>query len=149
MIRRISRPARSERGTALLFALTITTLLFLLATSLAILTRSSTIIAVGHADTTQSFYYAEAGVNRGIAEFKNIFQGYNVPTGSDFSPRDFVLAGAAVRYQLTAVPGYPQLVRIPAGKRYAGLNSIDYLYTNVSQTLAQTARRRPSSAPVP
>ena len=47
MIKRISWPALSERGTALLFALTITTLLFLLATSLAILTRSSTIIEVG------------------------------------------------------------------------------------------------------
>ena len=136
MITRISRPLLSERGTALLFALTITALLILLATSLAILTRSSTIIEVGHADTTQSFYYAEAGVNRGLAEFKNIFHGYNVPTGSDFSPRTFTVNGTAVRYQLTAVAGYPQFVRIPAGKRYAGLNSIDYLYTNVSQTLA-------------
>ncbi len=136
MITRISRPVLSERGTALLFALTVTALLILLATSLAILTRSSTIVEVGHADTTQSFYYAEAGVNRGLAEFKNIFQGYNVPTGSDFSARTFTLNGTAVRYQLTAVAGYPQFVRIPAGKRYAGLNSIDYLYTNLSQTLA-------------
>jgi hypothetical protein len=136
MIARISRPMFSERGTALLFALTVTSILFLLATSLAILTRSSTIVEVGHADTTQSFYYAEAGVNRGLAEFKNIFQGYNVPTGSDFSARNFTINGAAVRYQLSAVAGYPQFVRIPAGKRYAGLNSIDYLYTNVSQTLA-------------
>lgn len=136
MITRISWPALSERGTALLFALTITAILFLLATSLAILTRASTLIEVGHADSTQSFYYAEAGVNRGVAEFKNIFQGYNVPTGSDFNPNTFALAGTAVRYQLTAVPGYPQFVRIPAGKRYAGLNTIDYLYTNVSQALA-------------
>lgn len=136
MIARISWPMFSERGTALLFALTVTSILFLLATSLAILTRSSTIVEVGHADTTQSFYYAEAGVNRGLAEFKNIFQGYNVPTGSDFSARNFTINGAAVRYQLSAVAGYPQFVRIPAGKRYAGLNSIDYLYTNVSQTLA-------------
>jgi hypothetical protein len=136
MIARISRPIFSERGTALLFALTVTSILFLLATSLAILTRSSTIVEVGHADTTQSFYYAEAGVNRGLAEFKNIFQGYNVPSGADFDPRNFTLNGTAVRYQLSAVAGYPQFVRIPAGKRYAGLNSIDYLYTNVSQTLA-------------
>jgi hypothetical protein len=136
MIARISRPVFSERGTALLFALTVTAILFLLATSLAILTRSSTIVEMGHADTTQSFYYAEAGVNRGLAEFKNIFQGFNVPSGSDFSARNFTLNGTAVRYQLSAVAGYPQFVRIPAGKRYAGLNSIDYLYTNVSQTLA-------------
>ncbi len=136
MIVRISRPIFSERGTALLFALTVTSILILLATSLAILTRSSTIVEVGHADTTQSFYYAEAGVNRGLAEFKNIFQGFNVPTGSDFSARISRINGAAVRYQLSAVAGYPQFVRIPAGKRYAGLNSIDYLYTNVSQTSA-------------
>ena len=129
-------PTLSERGSALLFALMITAVLFILATSVAMLARSSTIIEVGHADTTQSFYYAEAGVNRGIAEFKNIFQGYNVPTGSDFTPRTFALGAAAVRYQLAAVPGYPQFVRIPAGKRFAGLNSIDYLYTNVSRTLA-------------
>src|SRR5262245_29091179 len=136
MIARISRPIFSERGTALLFALTVTAILFLLATSLAILTRSSTIVEVAHADTTQSFYYAEAGVNRGFADFKNIFKGYNVPAGSDFEARNFTLNGTAVRYQLSAVAGYPQFVRIPAGKRYAGLNSIDYLYTNVSQTLA-------------
>ena len=136
MIARISRPPSSERGTALLFALTVTAILFLLATSLAILTRSSTIVEVSHADTTQSFYYAEAGVNRGLAEFKNIFKGYNVPSGSDFSARNFTLNGTAVRYQLSAVAGYPQFLRIPAGKRFAGLNSIDYLYTNVSQTLA-------------
>src|SRR5262245_26067711 len=126
----------SERGSALLFALMVTSILFLLATSMAILTRSSTIVEIGHADTTQSFYYAEAGVNRGLAEFKNIFQGYNVPSGSDFSARNFTLNGTAVRYQLSAVAGYPQFLRIPAGKRFAGLNSIDYLYANVSQTQA-------------
>jgi hypothetical protein len=136
MITPMRQPALSERGTALLFALMITAVLFILATSVAVLSRSSTVIEVSHADTTQSFYYAEAGVNRGNAEFKNIFQGYNVPTGSDFNPRNFALNGTAVRYQLAAVAGYPQFVRIPAGKRYAGLNSIDYLYTNVSRTLA-------------
>src|SRR4026207_1992062 len=113
MIARISRPIFSERGTALLFALTVTSLLFLPAHSLAILPRSSTIVEVGHADTTQSFYYAEAGVNRGLAEFKNIFQGYNFPSGPEFDPRNFTLNGTAVRYQLSAVAGYPQFVRIP------------------------------------
>ncbi len=116
MTTKIRRPILSESGTALLFALTITALLFLLATSVAILTRSSTIIEVAHSDTTQSFYFAEAGVNSGVAEFKNIFKGFNVPTGSDFNPRTFALSGTAVRYQLTAVPGYPQFVRIPAGQ---------------------------------
>jgi len=65
---------------------------------LYVLTRSrrpATIVEVGHADTTQSFYYAEAGVNRGLAEFKNIFQGYNVPSGADFDPRNFTLNGTA------------------------------------------------------
>ncbi len=104
-------------------------------------------IEVGHADTTQSFYYAEAGVNRGLAEFKNIFQGYNVPTGSDFSARNFTMNGAAVRYQLTAVPGYPQFVRIPAGKRYAGLEQYRLsIHEPRRRHSLRTARRRPSSA---
>jgi hypothetical protein len=106
MIARISRPMFSSTGHGPAVRPDGHLNLFLLATSLAILTRSSTIVEVGHADTTQSFYDAEAGVNRGLAEFKNIFQGYNVPTGSDFSARNFTINGAAVRYQLSAVAGY-------------------------------------------
>ena len=150
MITRMWRPIVSERGTALLFALTITALLFLLATSVAILTRSSTIIEVGHADTTQSFYYAEAGVNRGVAEFKNIFQGYNVPTGSDFNPRTFALSGAAVRYQLTAVPGYPQFVRIPAGKQVCGVEQHRLpVHERVADTRPGRHDESPARRPLP
>lgn len=127
--------ARASSGSALVFALTLSSLLFLLATSLAILSRYSTVVENAHSDTTWAFYAAEAGINRGFAEFKNIFQGFNVPQGSDFNPRTMTVGGTAVRYQLSLVDG-PDFVRIPAGKRYAGLNSIDYVFTNVASALA-------------
>ncbi len=125
----------SERGVAMVVMLMIVGLLIALATSLAAIARSDTMIENGRAQTLRNFYLAEAGVNRGIAEFKNIFIGFNVPTASDFDVKSMNLGGNTVTYQLALVPSYPKFVRIPAGQRYAGLNSIDYLYTNTAQTL--------------
>ena len=126
---------RSEHGVALVVTLMMVGLLIALATSLATITRLDTMIENGRSQTLRQFYVAEGAVNRGIAEFKDIFIGFNVPTASDFDVKSMNLGEYTVTYQLSLVPGYPKFVRIPAGQRYAGLNSSDYLYTNTAQTL--------------
>ncbi len=128
------RPLRlaSETGFALVFTLAITGILVVLAATLATMSRLSTMVENGHSDTLRSFYAAEAGVNRGNAEIKNIFLDFNVPNGTDLMERDIQVGNHDVSYTLRKVSG-PIGRRIPSGQRYAGLNTIDYVYANLSQ----------------
>jgi hypothetical protein len=86
-----------------------------------------------HARSTAAFYAAEAGLNRGMGDFRNVFLSYNVPT--DFSPQTFTVGTRQVNYQMTAIAGNPRVILVPAGKQFAGLNAIEYRYnaTAVSQ----------------
>jgi hypothetical protein len=92
-----------------------------------------------HARGTNGFYAAEAGINHGMGDYRNIFLSYNVPSGSDFDPHTFMLGGRTVRYQLALVPPSPgkpnpSQVTIPAGSQFAGLNSTQYRYTVTSNS---------------
>ncbi len=77
---------------------------------------------------TVGFYAAEAGVNRGMADYRNIFLNYSRPMGSDFNVRQLVLGDRTVSYQLTEVPGNPTSGIVPAGRQYAGLSAMTYRY---------------------
>lgn len=125
-----------QRGMALIFMLMIMGLVLAVATILATQVRDNTIQQGAHAQANRNYYAAEAGVNRGMAEFGNIFLDYRVPVPADFTERGFYLAaGQEVRYQLTDVAGNPRAVTLPAGDTFAGLNSIQYLYTVASKAL--------------
>jgi hypothetical protein len=72
-----------------------------------------------------------------MGEYRNIFLGYNVPSGPDFDPRTFTLGPRRVRYQLQSIPicsGSPVVCRnpgtltVPAGRQFAGLTAIQYRY---------------------
>ncbi len=67
-----------------------------------------------------------------MGEFRNIFLGYNVPTGHDFDARTFPVGSRGVHYQLADIPGNPRVVQVPAGRQFAGLNQIQYRYTVTS-----------------
>jgi len=90
-----------------------------------------------HARSTAGFYAAEAGINRGMGEYRNIFLNYNVPDANDFTPRTFQLGPRQVRYQLRSVPicdsnnvcRNPSTLIVPAGQPFAGLTSSQFRYT--------------------
>lgn len=89
-----------------------------------------------HDAATAGFYAAEAGVNHGINDFRNIFVGYNVPAGSDFDEHTLAVGPRTVHYQLSLVPGYEAGVErtIPAGRQFAGLNGILYRYIDQARS---------------
>ncbi|MGH7857887.1 MAG: hypothetical protein ACREQY_11205, partial [Candidatus Binatia bacterium] len=99
----------SERGGALLLVLMVTGLLLAVATALATRVRLDTMMKGAYGHTQRNFFAAEAGVNRGIAEFRNIFLDWNVPTGGAFDPRTMDVEGTTVRYQLTDVGDNPRV----------------------------------------
>ena len=78
----------------------------------------------------QGFYAAEAGLNVGMAEFADIFQDYNIPTGTAFDLKTRSLGTRTIKYQLTPIAGKTPGPRsnIPAGQLFGGLSTIPYEY---------------------
>jgi hypothetical protein len=100
---------------------------------------SETSLRGAHARGTNGFYAAEAGINHGMGDYRNIFLSYNVPSGPDFDPHSFLLGQRTIRYQLALVPPTvekpnPSQVTIPAGSTFAGLASTQYRYTVTSNS---------------
>ena len=145
MTRRTSRSSpryiSSERGAMLAFLLMVVGILSVLATGLAVLVRVDTVRQAVSEQSIRNLYGAEAGVDRGIAEFRNIFLNFTVPTASDLTPRSFDLGGQSITYQLTDVPGNPLNVTLPPGDVFAGLNSIQYRYTVTSDAMGRSGNR--------
>jgi hypothetical protein len=136
MMRKSLRLFGNQHGIALIFILMIMGLALAVATIMATQVRDNTIQQGAHAQANRNYYAAEAGVNRGMAEFGNIFLDYRVPVPGDFTERAFNLVdGQEVRYQLADVAGNPRNVTLPAGDSFAGLNSIQYLYTVDSKAI--------------
>lgn len=117
-----------ERGIALVTVLVVLTLLLALGALLANETATTLRLTGAFHRTTAGFYAAESGLNRGIAEFRDIFTRYGVPAGDDFDPREITVGPFDVTYQLEEAGQNPQTVTIPAGQPFAGLNSIQYTY---------------------
>ena len=135
------RHASSEQGAMLAFLLMVVGILSVLATGLAVLVRVDTVRQAVSEQSIRNLYGAEAGVDRGIAEFRNIFLNFTVPTASDLTPRSFDLGGQSITYQLTDVPGNPLNVTLPPGDVFAGLNSIQYRYTVTSDAMGRSGNR--------
>src|SRR6185369_17840823 len=102
-----------ERGVALIGVVLVTALLMALAGALALAVRSDTQLRGAFASGITGFYAAEAGLNKGMGEYRNIFLNYNVPHGSDFSPRTLTVGDRTVTYQMTERAGNPQNIVIP------------------------------------
>ena len=121
--------ARNDRGMALIGTLILSALLLSLAIALAVSVTSDTQLRGTMASGVTGFYAAESGLNKGMGEYRNIFLDYNVPNGSDFSPRTLTVGTRDVTYQLSERPGNPQNIVIPSGELFAGLNALQYRYT--------------------
>ena len=136
------RPSRhmcrrpSESGFALLAVLMLSVLLMGMGAAMSSAVLSDLQQQAAHARSTAGFYAAEAGLNAGMSEFKNIFMAYNFPT--DYSTRTTSLGDRTITYEMQAVPapaGMPLNAdgsfntTLPAGQTYAGLNAVMYRYT--------------------
>lgn len=125
-----SRRRREERGFALVVVLIATLLLSAIAAALHIGVLGETRLRGAHARATAGFYAAEAGINRGMGDYRNIFLAYHQPNGSDFDEQTLFLGPRTVRYRLQpACPGgCPLEQQVPAGRPFAGLRAQVYKY---------------------
>ena len=120
---------RHERGIALVAVLLVMLLMLGIGAAFHTTVLTETVGRGSHLRATSGFYASEAGINRGMGTYRNIFLGYNIPTGADFNAHSFPFAGRTVTYQLSNVPGNPFTVLVPAGRLFAGLNATEYRYT--------------------
>jgi hypothetical protein len=132
---------REQAGVALIGVLMIIGLLIAAATAVAVRVRLETMGQVAFQTAPRNLYAAEAGINRGVAEFRNIFINGNVPAGSsvsgtgDYAVRSSSIGGRAIRYQLREPGNNPVSRQLPLGMvPFGGLNSIQYNYSVASAT---------------
>jgi len=113
----------------------IMSMLLLLAVGAALHTGvvAETQLRGAHARAIAGFYAAEAGINRGMGEYRNIFQSFQFPSGADLAEKSFALGPRTVKYQLTPVVTNA-MVLVPAGQPFAGLSAIRNSYTAASRS---------------
>ena len=81
---------------ALIGVIVLSALLMALAATLMLAVRSDTQLRGTFASGITGFYAAEAGLDKGMGEYRNIFLDYNVPHGSDFDPRTLTVGDRSV-----------------------------------------------------
>lgn len=121
-----------QRGIVLVMALILMGLLSALVGAYAILVRADIGIRGGAGRARKAFYAAEAGLNVAMAETRNMFDNFAVPTA--YSNVVTVGTGSQQRtvgYSLSPDPTCNPCPTqsIPAGQPFAGLNTIPYRYT--------------------
>jgi hypothetical protein len=103
-----TRSAPRERGFALAAVLLMLLLLTGITASIHSSVVSDTVSSGAHHRATSGFYAAEAGINHGMGDSRNIFLNYGTPTGADYNPHTFTIGPRQVTYQLADVPGNPR-----------------------------------------
>lgn len=95
--------------------------------------------------STSGFYSAEAGLNVRAESIRQVFVGFNRPTGTsptttnpcgtgntgsgDFICRSYTFNNRSVNTYVTEDAGNPVILTIPPGERYQYLNAQEYRYT--------------------
>lgn len=125
----------NERAIALIGVLVALVLLMGLAAILGVTVNLDTQIAGAYGRGVRGFYAAEGGLNKGMADAKNLFLNFEVPSGEQLGQKTLLLGDRTVNYKLTERPGNPRVVTIPAGELFAGLNAIEYTYIVDSEAI--------------
>ncbi|MCW5892955.1 MAG: hypothetical protein KIT14_20770 [bacterium] len=132
---RVSPIRKAEGGFALIGALIVMMLLMAIAGAMHVGVLSETSLRGAHAHATAGFYAAEAGINRGMGDYRNLFMGFGIPSqnAGDFDENVLTIGPRTVRYRLTPAAGnWPVVQPIPAGRTFAGLRSSLYRYVAVA-----------------
>lgn len=148
--------ARSQAGFVLVSILLFLALLMVLAVALNTSVITDAGLSAAYSRATAGFYAAESGLDVGMDKFRNEFLNAQLPSSSDFTPQTvptpiptpttgttpgktpptpLPTSPRTVSYQLQDPGENPQIVAVPAGYAFAGLNSIQYTYTVNSQSL--------------
>jgi hypothetical protein len=118
---------RSDQGIAMVAILIVMVLLMGIGAALHVGVIGETALRGAHARAVSGFYAAEAGINRGMGEYRNIFLSYSTPGAADFAQKSFMLGPRKVSYQMSQVAANLSF-QVPAGQPFAGLNSIRNVY---------------------
>jgi hypothetical protein len=125
----------SERGFSLITVLMVMGLILAVSTALAIRIQLDTKSHASFQSVPKNLALAEAGVNQGAAQFRNIFLNGNVPAGSDYALQSSSLGAKPIAYQLAQVGTNPTNRQLPLGQvPFGGLNVIQYNYSVASAT---------------
>ena len=125
---------RGERGFALIAVLFSMAMLMAIGSAIHNTVVGETYLHGSHVRATSGFYAAEAGINRGMGDYRNIFMQFGVPSGSDFDLHTLSIGPRTVSYQLTNDPVNPYDEVVPVGRPFAGLHSILYKYVANSES---------------
>ena len=145
--------ARGQQGFVL-----ITTLMFIvLMLALLVAYQTTTNVETGGVRysraSTLGFYSAEAGLNLRADTIRNVFVGYNRPTGTspsatnpcttgnmgsgDFACSTYNFNSRDVKTYVNENPSNPQIITVPPGERYQNLSAQEYEYTAEAGTNGQ------------
>jgi hypothetical protein len=130
---------RNSRGIALVPVVIMLGFLTALAATLALTVNMDTQTRGAVGSTMTGFYAAEAGLNKGMGDYRNIFLNFRRPSGADFNPTTFSLGRRTVTYFLEdKTPNPVPRLTIPPGQVFAGLSALQYDYT--ANSLAKNIR---------
>jgi hypothetical protein len=137
---------RGQKGLALVMAMMLLALLMTMLLGYFTLTRISLATTGSAMDSLDGLYVAEAGLNVRADVVRQLFQGYNRPSGTSPDEAQNPCVGAnqgsgdlaCIEYDLldnTATtyllehPGNPEVVVVPRGELYQNLSAQEYTYT--------------------
>ncbi len=147
------RPS-SRRGFVLITVLAILVVLAILAAAYFFTTQIELTTSKANADSTTGFYAAEAGLNLRGEDVRQIFQGYNRPSGSspgitdpcigsnlgsgDFACRDYDISQRTVQTYVVedaANGSGGTSITIGPNEQFSGLNAVEYRYRVFSEAI--------------
>lgn len=146
----------SQRGIVLVAVLSLLAVLMALMGAFFLITNMETGNYRGSRKSTQGFYAAEAGLNMRAEEIRQIFVGYNRPSGTpptepnacvsgnmgagNYVCRDYSVNNRTAQTYVIEEPGNPIIRTIPPGELYQNLNAQEYRYTVKSSALGTHAQ---------
>jgi len=135
----------SESGIVLVATMYLLVALLALLGAFFIISNYETGSFRGTRKATQGFYTAEAGLNLRAEEIRQIFVGYNRPSGTaptssspcsgsnqgsgDYICKNYALNNRTSKTYVVEAAGNPIITTIPPGELYQGLNAQEYRYT--------------------
>jgi hypothetical protein len=140
------RGKRNQQGLALVMAMMLLALLMTMLLGYFTLTRISLATTGSTMDSLDGLYVAEAGLNVRADVVRQLFQGYNRPSGTspdealppcvgtnqgsgDLACVDYDLNGKTATTYLREHPGNPEVIVVPRGELYQNLSAQEYTYT--------------------
>lgn len=143
--RSASHSGRHEGGFALIAALLMLSVLVAMLGAFSLTTRVDIATQRATQDGTTGFYAAEGGLNARAETIRQIFVGYNLPSGTSptepnectgsnngsgsFACQAFTFGTKRATTWVIQDPTNPKITVIPPGERYQNLNAQEYRYT--------------------